>query len=101
MIWQGNYAKLFIDGEWVDPSSSETIEVVSPFTEQVVARAPSASRADVDRAVAAAREAFDRGPWPQMTLAERLEVLRLAQPRVPGAARGAGGVGHRGDGMPD
>ena len=76
MIWQGNYAKLFIDGEWVDPSSSETIEVVSPFTEQVVARAPSASRADVDRAVAAAREAFDRGPWPQMTLAERLEVLR-------------------------
>jgi aldehyde dehydrogenase (NAD+) len=76
MVWQGNYTRLFIGGEWVQPRSSDTIEVVSPYTEQVVARVPAASRADVDRAVAAAREAFDHGPWPRTPLTERIEVLR-------------------------
>ena len=76
MVWQGNYAKLFIGGRWIDPSSDETIEVISPFTEQPVASVPAASENDVDRAVAAAREAFDHGPWPRMTLAERAGVLR-------------------------
>ncbi|GHE93857.1 putative aldehyde dehydrogenase [Amycolatopsis deserti] len=76
MVWQGNYAKLFIGGRWVDPATDEKIEVISPFTEEVVARVPAGSRSDVDRAVAAAREAFDRGPWPGMSLAERSDVLR-------------------------
>ncbi|MDQ0382538.1 aldehyde dehydrogenase [Amycolatopsis thermophila] len=76
MVWQGNYAKLFIGGRWVDPATDEKIEVISPFSEEVVARVPAGSRSDVDRAVAAAREAFDRGPWPGMSLAERSDVLR-------------------------
>ncbi|NIH80730.1 aldehyde dehydrogenase [Amycolatopsis viridis] len=76
MVWQENYAKLFIGGRWVDPATDEKIEVISPFTEEVVARVPAGSRSDVDRAVAAAREAFDRGPWPGMSLAERSDVLR-------------------------
>ncbi|MCG3754001.1 aldehyde dehydrogenase [Amycolatopsis sp. Poz14] len=76
MAWQGEYERLFLGGEWVRPESTERIEVVSPFTEQVVAQVPSASRADVDRAVAAAREAFDRGPWPSMPVEERAAVLR-------------------------
>ena len=84
MVWQGNYAQLFIGGHWVLPLSRETMEVVSPFTEQVVARVPSASRADVDRAVAAARQAFDHGPWPRLSLGERAEVLR----RLSAAYRG-------------
>ena len=67
--------KLFIGGEWVDPSSSSTIEVVSPHTEDVVGRVPEGREADVDRAVAAARKAFDEGPWPRMTGAERADVM--------------------------
>jgi acyl-CoA reductase-like NAD-dependent aldehyde dehydrogenase len=67
--------RLFIGGEWVAPAGEEVIEVVSPHTEQVFGRVPHASRADVDRAVAAARKAFDEGPWPRMPLEERLAVL--------------------------
>ena len=49
---------LFIGGGWVAPESTEVIEVVSPATEEVIGRAPHASTADVDRAVAAARAAL-------------------------------------------
>jgi aldehyde dehydrogenase (NAD+) len=76
VIWQGQYSKLFIGGSWVDPSSQETIKVVSPFTEEIIAQVPSASKADMDRAVTAAREAFDKGPWPRASLDERMQVLR-------------------------
>src|SRR5690242_11352114 len=70
---------LFIGGEWVAPAGTATIDVVSPHTEEVVGRVPDSTAADVDRAVAAAREAFDHGPWPRMTFAERAEVIaRLA-----------------------
>ncbi|MCZ4122619.1 aldehyde dehydrogenase [Streptomyces sp. H39-S7] len=69
------HGQLFIGGELVDPLGSETIEVISPHTEQVIGRVPHASRADVDRAVATARKAFDEGPWPRMTLDERIAVV--------------------------
>ncbi|MCB5169121.1 aldehyde dehydrogenase [Streptomyces bambusae] len=69
------HGKLFIGGEWADPLGTETIEVVSPHTEQVIGRVPHASREDVDRAVAAARQAFDQGPWPRMGLDERIAVV--------------------------
>lgn len=69
------HGKLFIGGELVDPLGAGTIEVVSPHTEEVIGRVPHASEADVDRAVAAARAAFDHGPWPRTTLGERIEVV--------------------------
>ncbi|GHA86246.1 aldehyde dehydrogenase [Streptomyces chryseus] len=69
------HRKLYIGGQLTDPLGSEVIEVVSPHTEQVVGRVPHASRADVDRAVAVAREAFDTGPWPRATLDERIAVV--------------------------
>ncbi|MFF7711639.1 aldehyde dehydrogenase [Streptomyces sp. NPDC087659] len=69
------HGKLFIGGELVDPLGTDTIEVVSPHTEQVIGRVPHASQADVDRAVAAARSAFDHGPWPRTPLEERIEVV--------------------------
>lgn len=47
------HGKLYIGGEWADPAGRDTIEVVSPHTEQVIGRVPHASRDDVDRAVAA------------------------------------------------
>ncbi|MFH8256320.1 aldehyde dehydrogenase [Streptomyces roseolus] len=69
------HGKLFIGGELTDPLGDASIEVVSPHTEEVIGRVPHASRADVDRAVAVARRAFDEGPWPRTSLAERIEVV--------------------------
>jgi aldehyde dehydrogenase (NAD+) len=67
---------LFIGGHWVKPSSDATIDVVSPSSEEVVGRVPAPSAGDVDRAVLAARDAFDNGPWPRLAPAERAAVLR-------------------------
>src|SRR5262245_47468036 len=70
---------LFIGGDWVAPAGTGTIDVVSPHTEEIVGRVPDGTPADMDRAVAAARQAFDHGPWPRMSMAERAEVVgRLA-----------------------
>lgn len=69
------HERLYIGGDWVAPSSSATLTVVNPFTEEALARVPEAREADVDRAVAAAREAFDRGPWPRMAPAERAGIM--------------------------
>ncbi|MFG3287049.1 aldehyde dehydrogenase [Streptomyces sp. NPDC048111] len=69
------HGQLFIGGELTDPLGSDVIEVISPHTEQVIGRVPHASRADVDRAVAAARKAFDTGPWARATPEERIEVV--------------------------
>ncbi|NLR72998.1 aldehyde dehydrogenase [Novosphingobium sp. ERN07] len=66
-----NPRKLFIDGAWVAPSTDALIDVVSPATEEVYFSTASAQVADVNRAVAAARTAFDEGPWPRMSHAER------------------------------
>jgi aldehyde dehydrogenase (NAD+) len=75
MVSRGGVDRLFIGGQWV-PGAGEVLEVVSPTTEQVIARFPSASTADVDAAVRAARRAFDDGPWPRMPPAERLTRVR-------------------------
>jgi betaine-aldehyde dehydrogenase len=69
------FSKLFIGGQWVQPSSSSVIEVISPHSEEIVGRVPEAQKADIDRAVAAARDAFDNGPWPRMTQHERADVM--------------------------
>lgn len=69
------HGQLFIGGELTDPLGKDVIEVISPHTEEVIGRVPHASTADVDRAVAVARQAFDEGPWPRMSLDERVEVV--------------------------
>jgi betaine-aldehyde dehydrogenase len=71
-----SYDKLFIGGKWVTPQGTGRIEVISPTTEQVIASVPDGTEADLDLAVAAAREAFDHGPWPRMAPAERGAVLK-------------------------
>ncbi|MHC3004002.1 aldehyde dehydrogenase family protein [Gordonia sp. GN26] len=68
--------QLFIDGKWVDGRGDETITVINPATEAVIGTVPQATVADVEDAVAAARSAFDDGPWPQMSVRERAAVLR-------------------------
>jgi aldehyde dehydrogenase (NAD+) len=75
----------FIGGEWHEPTGTEKVGVISPITEQVVAYVPRSTNADIDAAVRAARAAFDRGPWPRLTLEERAAyVTRLGELLVPG-----------------
>ena len=64
-------AKLFVGGEWIDPAQAGTFDVVSPATEELVATVAKASAGDVSVTVAAARKAFDEGPWPRMSPKER------------------------------
>jgi aldehyde dehydrogenase (NAD+) len=71
-----SYDKLFIGGRWTSPSSSSVIDVISPTTEATIAHVPEGQAADIDAAVAAARNAFDAGPWPKMSQNERATALR-------------------------
>ncbi|MEN0135260.1 MAG: aldehyde dehydrogenase [Rhodococcus sp. (in: high G+C Gram-positive bacteria)] len=73
-----DYDKLYIGGKWVAPATDQVLDVFSPATEERVGRCPVASPADIDDAVAVARRAFDEGPWPQTTPAERGEILAKA-----------------------
>lgn len=74
-VRQAPYNKLFIDGAWVAPASERIIDVISPATEEIIARVPEGVEADIDAAVGAARRAFDSGPWGRSDLAERMAVL--------------------------
>ncbi|MBB6734898.1 aldehyde dehydrogenase family protein [Cohnella zeiphila] len=65
---------MFIGGEWVDPSSSSRFDVINSATEDVFATFAEAQADDVERAVTAARKAFDKGPWPRMTHNERARL---------------------------
>ncbi|CAJ1587068.1 aldehyde dehydrogenase family protein [[Mycobacterium] wendilense] len=67
--------KLFIDGAWTEGATEETLAVINPATEETIAEVPQASPADIDAAVGAARRAFDDGPWPRMSPAERGRIL--------------------------
>ncbi|MGE2715354.1 aldehyde dehydrogenase [Mycolicibacterium litorale] len=67
---------LFIGGTWCPPSTDRRIEVVSPHTEAPVAHVAAAAPADVDRAVDAARAAFDDGPWPRTAPTDRIDAVR-------------------------
>ncbi|HZX67883.1 MAG TPA: aldehyde dehydrogenase family protein, partial [Candidatus Elarobacter sp.] len=69
-------AKLWIDGASVDALDGATYDDVDPASGEVFARIARGSGHDVDRAVAAARRAFDDGPWPRATVAQRSKVLR-------------------------
>jgi aldehyde dehydrogenase (NAD+) len=72
--------QLFIDGQWSAPDSGDVIDVISPHSQEVIGRAALATAADVDRAVRAARSAFDDGPWPRLQPADRIAAInRLAE----------------------
>jgi acyl-CoA reductase-like NAD-dependent aldehyde dehydrogenase len=68
--------KLYIGGTWVEPSQTDLLEIRSPHDQSILGRVAQAANADVDRAVALAREAFDHGAWPRTPLPERQEVIR-------------------------
>ena len=70
-----NPDRFFIGGDWVAPSADSKIHVHDSASEDVFLSVAEAQDADVDRAVAAAREAFDRGPWPRMSHRERAQWM--------------------------
>jgi hypothetical protein len=65
-----NIDQIYVNGAWVSPEGG-TEAVINPATEEVIGHAPVASLPQVDAAIAAAREAFDNGPWPTMTMDDR------------------------------
>jgi betaine-aldehyde dehydrogenase len=84
---------LYINGEFVEPTASgsgdpgDVIEAIDPSTGEVLAAVPNAGPADVDRAVKAARAAFDEGPWKDATAQDRGRILfalaRVVRERAP------------------
>ena len=69
-------SRLFIDGRWIDASSSSMIDVIDSATEEPFLSVAEARADDVTKAVNSAREAFDSGPWPRMSPSERSTYLR-------------------------
>lgn len=69
------YERLFIGGRWESPATGQRIAVISPHTEEQIGETPEAAPEDVDRAVSAARTAFDEGPWPRMSVEERMKKV--------------------------
>jgi len=79
--------QLYINGEWQGSESGEIYESINPCNQQPVGRLPRASRADLLRAVDAAREAFDRGAWPDLKPAQRAEFLFKISQKIQEKAR--------------
>ena len=71
-----NTSRFFIGGTWVEPSSSQVFTLVNPSTEEIIGTVPEGQKADIDRAVAAARKAFDGSGWRDLPASERALALR-------------------------
>ena len=71
----GSPRKLLIDGKWVPAESGKTFPVTNPATGEVIARVAEGDKADVDKAVKAARRAFESGPWPSMSPSARGRLI--------------------------
>jgi acyl-CoA reductase-like NAD-dependent aldehyde dehydrogenase len=71
--------QLYIDGAWTDSDGDAVLTVINPATEEVIGTVPEGTVSDIERAVAAARRAFDEGPWPTLSPRERAAaMLRFA-----------------------
>jgi acyl-CoA reductase-like NAD-dependent aldehyde dehydrogenase len=91
--------RFFIGGEWVRPSSDATIDVIDSGTEELFFTVAEAQAADVANAVTAARTAFDEGPWPRLTHAERADFLRALGKKVQERADDIGQIWPRESGV--
>lgn len=71
----GQARKALIGGRWQESRSGKTFDVYDPSNEEVIAKVADCDQTDVDLAVAAARKAFDQGPWPRMSPSERGKII--------------------------
>lgn len=69
-------AKHFINGQWQQSASTRMFTSINPANEQVIAHLPDGNSEDINAAVEAARNAFEHGPWPKLTGAERGQYLQ-------------------------
>ena len=69
--WIGRTRPMLIDGQWVEAASGKTFQVRDPATGKIIANVAEGAAEDIDRAVRAARKAFESGPWSRMTPSER------------------------------
>src|SRR6185437_6695442 len=67
--------KLFIDGQWTEAASGKTFETPNPATGETLANVAEGDAEDINRAVSAARKAFDSGPWSRMTPSDRGRLI--------------------------
>ena len=72
----------FINGEFVDSLDGKTFESISPIDNAVIAHVAEGSTADADRAIEAARHAFDEGPWPKMSPTQRRQIIHKAADNI-------------------
>ena len=83
--------RLWIGGEWRSAASGQMLDLVDPATEQVIGTVAEAGPDDMDAAVAAARDAFDEGPWPRIGSPERLDThMRTEYAKWVKVAKAAG-----------
>ena len=92
--------RLFIGGEWVDAETGETIDVINPATGMVIAKVQAAGPGDVDKAVKAARKAFESGPWPAMNGTERARLLWKLADAIEANSEEIGLIESMDNGMP-
>ena len=84
----GQPRKMLIDGKWVEAASGKTFETPNPATGETLARIAEGDAEDINRAVRAARRAFEGGPWSRMTPSERGRIIwRIVSGRKPETAR--------------
>jgi aldehyde dehydrogenase (NAD+) len=95
----GHPDRFFVGGEWVAPSSDSAFDVIDSATEEVYFRAAEAQAPDMERAIAAARTAFDEGPWPRLSHAERAEHLRALAAGLTARADDLGDIWPRQSGV--
>lgn len=74
--------QLYINGEFVDSVSKQTFDSINPFNQEIVARVARANAEDTKRAIAAAREAFDNGPWSRMPKEERSAMIKAVSDKI-------------------
>jgi aldehyde dehydrogenase (NAD+) len=91
--------QFFIGGEWVKPSSDDVIDVIDSTSEQLFFSVAEAKEPDMARAVGAARQAFDQGPWPRMTHGQRAEYLRAISAELQKRAEDIGQIWPRESGV--
>ena len=70
--------KMYINGEFVESENGDREDTINPFNGEAIASVPRAGAVDVNKAVAAARSAFDEGPWPRMSGEDRGQLISKA-----------------------
>ncbi|MFZ0251133.1 MAG: aldehyde dehydrogenase [Acidimicrobiales bacterium] len=91
--------RFFIGGEWVKPSTDALIDVIDSTSEELFFSVAEAQEADMTRAVGAARQAFDQGPWPRLSHVQRAEYLRAIAAELEKRAEDVGQIWPRESGV--